>query len=129
MHPITSTATLKDAILVLENKQREEGRMLKEQFNITYDSLKPINIIKSIFKDVATAPGLSTRLLSSTVGMGAGYLVKKIVVGRSHNLIKNLFGALLQYGVTGIVGRNPEATKAVGLGLFNRVFPNKEIKD
>jgi hypothetical protein len=103
--------------------------MLKEQFNITYDSLKPINLIKSVFKDVATVQGLPMRLLSSTVGMGAGYLMKKIVVGRSHNIIKNLFGALLQYGVTGIVGRNPEATKAIGLGLFKRVFPDKEIKD
>jgi hypothetical protein len=46
MEKITSVEELKKAILLLEIKQANEGALLKEQLLVTYESLKPINLIK-----------------------------------------------------------------------------------
>ena len=44
--------TLKEAIKKLEIKQAEEGQLVKEQLLITYENLKPVNILRNIVKDV-----------------------------------------------------------------------------
>ena len=51
MEKIYSEIDLNIAILQLESKQAEEEKLLKEQFQHTYESIKPINIIKNIFKE------------------------------------------------------------------------------
>ena len=47
MEKITTTVQLKSEIQDLEYKQACEWILLKEQFQVTYQSLKPVNIIKS----------------------------------------------------------------------------------
>lgn len=41
------TDTLNQTIISLQNKQAQELKSLKEQFHLTYESLKPINLIKN----------------------------------------------------------------------------------
>ena len=50
MQNITSTAGLKNAIQLLEAEQAVKGQLLKEQFYITYESLKPVNLLKKHFE-------------------------------------------------------------------------------
>ena len=52
MQNITTVTGLKDAIKVLEAQQTEKGRLLKEQLVLTYESLKPVNILKSTLKEL-----------------------------------------------------------------------------
>lgn len=40
------TATLKEAIALLKLKQAEDLLQLKDQYYYTYESLKPVNLIK-----------------------------------------------------------------------------------
>lgn len=40
---INETDALNKSILLLQNKQEDELVLLKEQFHITYESLKPID--------------------------------------------------------------------------------------
>ena len=56
MGTITNITELNAAILLLENKQAQEAILLKEQFNLTYESIKPINFIRSTLKELVTAP-------------------------------------------------------------------------
>src|SRR5690349_19665478 len=44
---INSAETLRQAIARLENTHDEEGKMLKQQFILAYESIKPINLIKN----------------------------------------------------------------------------------
>ena len=44
------SAGLREAIVVLEKRQATEGKILKEQFMLAYESMKPINLIKNTFK-------------------------------------------------------------------------------
>jgi len=55
MQKITSQSALKLAILQLEQRQEEEGRILKEQFKLTYNSLKPANILLGAIKDLSSS--------------------------------------------------------------------------
>jgi len=45
MEKITTIADLNDAIRILELKQKFEGELLKEEFKLTVEKLKPVNLI------------------------------------------------------------------------------------
>jgi hypothetical protein len=126
MQKITSAKELKDAIRFLEEKQADQGQVLKEQFFIVLESIKPVNIIKNTFNEVASSPSLMSNILSSTIGLAAGYVSNKTMVGSSGNLFRKLLGTILQFGVTTLIIKNPEAIKSFGQSLLRRFLSKKE---
>ena len=128
MQNITSTAELKNAIQLLEAEQAVKGQLLKEQFYLTYESLKPVNLLKSTLKDIASSPYLIDNILGTAMGLATGYLSKKIVVGASGNIFRKLFGSVLQFGVTNVVAQHPDAIKSFGQFIFQHIFRKKEIE-
>ena len=125
MQNITSTAGLKNAIQLLEAEQAIKGQLLKEQFYLTYESLKPVNLIKSTLNDIATSPYLIDNILGTAMGLASGYLSKRIFVGASGNMIRKLLGSVLQFGVTNVVAQHPDTIKSFGQSSFN-IFQKKE---
>ena len=126
METITSAVSLKNAIQLLEAEQTVKGILLKEQFQLTFESLKPINILKNTLKEVSSSPLLIDNILGSVVGLATGYLSKKIVVGASGNIFRNMLGSILQFGVTNVVSRHPEGIKSIGQSIFQLLFRKKE---
>ena len=47
MQNITSAAELKDAIQLLEAEQSIKGQLLRELLFLTYEGLKPVNLLKN----------------------------------------------------------------------------------
>lgn len=129
MRQITTLVELREEIALLEITQLSNEIALKEQFKITYESLKPLNLIKSTFKEFTSAPDFKDNLLNSTMGIGAGYLTKKIIVGASHNPLKKLLGTLLQVGITSIVAKNGDGIKLVATKLISSLLPKKNTSD
>ena len=105
MQQITTSDELKNAIQILEFDQQVREQQLKEHVYLAIESLKPVNLIKSTIHDVVSSPYLIDNLLGAAMGLTSGYLSKKIVLGKSGNLIQNLLGAILQFGVTNVVAR------------------------
>ena len=116
MQKINSSAGLREAILLLESQQAEEGRAMKACFHLTYESVKPINLIKSTFREVAESPDISSNIISTVAGLATGYLSKTLVVGASNNPWKKLLGTVLMFSVTNLIAKHPEAIKSVGNG-------------
>jgi hypothetical protein len=114
MKKISPTVQLSEAILLLEADHAIKGQILKDQFLVTYESLKPINLIKSTLKEIATSPIIGDNVLGSIMGLATGYLSKKIVVGGSANPFRKLFGTLLQFGIANTVAKHPEIIRMVG---------------
>jgi hypothetical protein len=114
MEKITSAVALKNAIQLLEADQAVKGQLLKEQFYLTYESLKPVNLIKNALHDISSSPYLIDNILSTSMGIASGFLTNKIFVGRSGNIIRNLLGTVLQFGVTNVVAQHPAAVKSLG---------------
>jgi hypothetical protein len=125
MQSITSTTGLKEAIQQLEDKQAAEGRLLKEQFNLTYASLQPVNLIKN-FTEAVTSPDIITNLLSASIGLSAGFFSKRIFATTSGNIFKKVFGSLLLLGVTKLVSKNPGVLKTLGQRIMQGRFNKKE---
>lgn len=119
MKNITTTTGLREAIVQLEYEKAISGKLMKEQFRIAIEHLKPSNIIKSTFKDLADTPGLKESLFGATMGMASGYLTKKIVVGKSKGIVKNIIGSLLQMGVSTIVSKKPQFVMNAGDKLIH----------
>jgi hypothetical protein len=121
MQKINSEDGLRDAILQLESERAEEGKKLRSQLDLAYESVKPANLVKSVFKGAAGSQDLKEHLLNAAVGLTAGYLAKRLVVGDESSPFKRLLGALLSLGVTMVVAKNPEAVKEFGKKILNRI--------
>lgn len=139
MLKITSESGLRNAILQLERKQDEDGKLVREQFDLTVRSLKPINLIKSTFNNVAASGDVKDSILSTSAGMAAG-LVAKIAIGLvTKGPLTKILGTLAMIGITKVVARHPGTVRSLGsslLGLFrnksnvkanSRIMANKKV--
>jgi hypothetical protein len=127
MQNITSTADLKNEIQFLEIERELKGKLLKEEFHLTLEGLKPVNILRRTMDDVASSPFLIENILSSALGLASGYLSRKLIVGGSANIFRKIIGALLQFGVTNMAVQRPDVFKSVGQFILQHIFHKKEI--
>jgi hypothetical protein len=114
MENINSADDLKAAILQLENKQKQQGELVKEQFTDTFDSLKPVNIIKNIFKEATASPELKGNILNTSLGLTAGFFAKKLFEKGSANPVRKILGSVLMFGITNVVTKHPDTIKSLG---------------
>jgi hypothetical protein len=128
MEKITSISDLKNAIQILEIEQDYKGKRLKEEFYLTYESLKPFKILQSALKDVASSPYLIENILTTVMGLTSGYLSKRLVVGASGGALRKIIGSVLQMGVTTAVTKHPDTLMSIGKFLYNSVFQRKGSK-
>jgi len=78
---ITTANELDAAILQLEQRRMTEEQALITQFNITYHSLQPINLIKGAIADIAGSEEIRDKVINAAVGVGTGFLTKKSIDG------------------------------------------------
>jgi len=117
---------IKNAIRLLEIEQAKKGDFLKKQFHITYESLKPISILKSTIKDINSSPILMTDVLGTSIGLATGYISKKIIIGQSDNILRKLLGTIVQISVTNTVARHPEVIRSIGKHILNYILSTKK---
>jgi hypothetical protein len=127
MQNITSIAGLKNSIQLLEAEQSIKEQLLKEQLFLTYESLKPVNLIRHTLKEISSSPYLIENISGSAMGLLSGFLSRKIFVGSSGNLFKKLIGSVLQFGITNIVAQNSDVIKSVGQTVLHHFFHKKEL--
>lgn len=125
MKGIKTGEELKAKIAELEKQKDIEEAAIKYEFKETYETYKPANILKNTLSEVSASPTFKHNLLNVALGLGAGYLSKKLVVGRSAGLLKRVVGTALQFGVTSLVAKkgteNDPQNRKKG-NLFKRIF-------
>ena len=121
MNEISNSDDLKIAILKLENEQELKANLAKEQILLIYESIRPINIIKKTLAEIITSPEIKTGLADITIGMTVGFIAKKVVVGKSHNILKELMGGIVQMVVTKEVTKNADGIIDIGKNLFSKI--------
>jgi hypothetical protein len=127
MQRINSTTELKSAIILLESRQIQSKQILKEHINVTYNSFKPVNILKNAFNDIVTSPNLINNILGATTLLATGYFSKRIAVGASVGIFRKLLGPLLEIGLVNLVAKNPDAVKSVGHTVLKFLRRKREI--
>jgi hypothetical protein len=130
MEKITTSNELKLAIQLLEAERTIQLDELKDQFNSTYDSLKPANILKNTLSEITDSPYLIENILSSSLALISGYFSKKMVVGSSESPIRKIFGTIVQYGITNLVAKHTDDIKSFGQFIvqyfLQKTKPNTE---
>ncbi len=126
MKKITNSIELKQEIANLELKQAEDQAALKAQFRLTYESLKPINLILNSLKDISSAPDLKGNLINSTLAITAGYFSKKFMVGSTLNPLKQIIGTVLQFGITNLISKNSNDIKTSIFKVLGQLLGKKK---
>lgn len=125
MKNINSKSDLDRTIYALTQLQSAQGILLKAQFERSLESLKPVNIIKTTFNDMANSPDLLKSILSTSLGFVSGFVSKKIFIGNSNNIFRKFLGNIIQVGVTTIISANPDAVKTLGNKFIGTIFQRR----
>lgn len=127
MENITTTEELKNAIELLEFEQTYKWQIVKKQLLVVHEGLKPLNLIKSTISEATSSPYLMENILGAAAGLASGYVSRKIVIGRSANVIRKLIGSAIQFGVTNVVASHADSIKTFGQNIFQYFRRKKEI--
>jgi hypothetical protein len=123
-----STERLKEQIRLLEIRQAEEGKLFKTQFEVTVQSLRPINLLKSASKEFASSSELRETVLESSAILVAGFISKKIMDSTKGGPLLRLLSSLLQLGATGLMSKYNVPIQDFLMSWVDRLLrkPNKE---
>ena len=122
------TDLLNELIISTRNKRAYELELLKEELHGVCESLKPFNLIKNVFQEVVNSPELKHNLTNSAIGLGTGFVLKKLVTGNSKNFGKKVLGNVIQFGVANFVSKHLDEIKTIGKHLFNRISESELVK-
>ncbi len=125
---MSAHARLLDTIQFLQQEQAFKRQLLVDQLEISYESLKPLNLIKRALTEIGTSPDLTHNITGTLLGLASGFLSRKILVGTSGNLFRKLLGSVLQFGITNVVAQHPDAVKTFGRFILDQIIRMKESK-
>jgi hypothetical protein len=119
-------AELKKSIQSLEIEQANQLIILKDQFNIIYESLQPLNMIKATLKKAVTSHNFKEEILDTSIGLTTGYLSRLVWVGTFGNPLLRFLGTMVQFGISNIVATHPDIIKKTGLRLLKNMFTRRK---
>jgi hypothetical protein len=128
MGPITSLATLNSRIAELESQREAQKEAIREDFHGLLESLRPINLIKGLFRSVKESPDMKSDILHAAVGLGTGFLTNKILLGKLHGPLKTILGGLIQTGIAKAAVSYPGEIQAKGFSMLAKFLERLKIK-
>ncbi len=120
MPPKYTAEILKAEIKALEIRQAEEGKLLKAQMVVTYKSLNPVLLVHDAFKELTTSPKLKESIVETLVGMGSGFLAKRMIFGKTNNRFLRFAGLLVEQGINNMVSRNLDLIRNALIHIMQR---------
>lgn len=123
---INNSSELQAAIKKLELQKETQKDLLVEHFHATYESLKPMNILKNSLSKVIHSPVAVDNIINTSVSLGVGLISKKLLLGKSSGIVKKLLGTAMEFGVAGMISKQSNSLKLGGLNLLSKVFKSKK---
>jgi hypothetical protein len=122
MQKIQNKAELKDVIQELQARQDAEWPLLKEQFLVTAEFLKPVNIIRGAFSEILSTPELKSNVVNSVIGLTAGFLATKAFSGGAPNLLIRLIVGSIAGIATAKASKAISGIKSIGSNLLKKML-------
>ncbi|MBW4361495.1 hypothetical protein [Flavobacterium taihuense] len=119
------TDSLNELIILEEQQYDMQLELLKEQFHVAYESLRPINLIKSVFHEVTASPEIKNDLANNVIGLGTGFLSKKLMADGSHSPLRKMIGTVAQFAIANLVSKHSDTIKTIAGNLLKHFF-NKQ---
>lgn len=128
MEKIKTYAGLRAAIEELEARQDQQAMDLRYQADLAFESLKPVNLIKSVFSESSGPSNRSGNLLSNSLGYSAGFVAKLLVEGIMRRPLNRLVGTAIMFGIQSLISKNPNTLRTIGAGLFSLLRQKRKEK-
>lgn len=122
------TELLNDLILAYQQKRGDELELLKNDFNDLCESLSPLNLIKHVFREVVTSTEIKNNFTNNAVGLGTGFLLKKLLMGNTDSFGKKIIGLAIQFGAARIVSKNFSDIKLITKHFINQMLMTDKLK-
>jgi hypothetical protein len=87
----------------LEAIREVQKKELHENFRAVAHELSPVNLLRKGVKEIVTTPGLKATAVDTAIGSGAGYIGKKLFIGRSGNIFRKLGGMAFQFIIENLI--------------------------
>ncbi|WP_301926224.1 hypothetical protein [Ferruginibacter sp.] len=122
---INNVKELRTSIRQLEEQTEEQKEKLVKQFHDTYNSMKPINILKNSLNKVVHSPDVVEKIVNTGMGVGLSLLTNRLVIGKSAGVARKLFGTAMELGLANIVARKAAPVKLGALNILSKIFRKK----
>lgn len=119
---INNAQELELAIVEMEKRKVVQQSILASQFHETYESLKPLNLLKSAFHKVTEPGDARSSILKAAGGIGVGLLTKKLLIGKTTSVVGSLISNVLRLTASNTVMNNTDKLKAYGIAIYNNFF-------
>ena len=123
---LKSKADLDQAIARMEQLKHQQREEIVFLFKETTHSLNPVNIIKEKISDITEPGETRTSLLTTLGGMAAGMLTKKLIIGKTNNVVTSFLGNLIKTGTFGLSQGQADKIKAYSTAIYHNVLQKKE---
>jgi hypothetical protein len=120
-----ATELLKERIAALEIKQAEEGKAFREELVATYESLKPVNLLKNTVQEFTSSPELKKALFETIVLLINGFITKAVVSSPKNAVWVKLLTTLLQLGVTSALTNRFDLIYQFFSKLIEKIIPSE----
>ncbi len=122
MQNLAYSDALQQTIAWMQQEQSKKGDVLKDRFQETTDSLKPIRLLQGAAKEIVVEAAEMDDLIVPVVGLVVGSLLKRAVTGKSENETRLAIGAALQVGITTLIIKHPEEIKEFARSTYEIFF-------
>ena len=112
---------LSRAIADLELVAAGQKREMEKTFAIVSENLKPANLVKSGVRSVLSGTH-NDELVNILIGLGTGFISRKLILGKPHGFLGKTMGKALQWGMAGLVSKNAESIKEKAGQVIDWVF-------
>lgn len=124
MRQIISESDLRDSIAQIEIDQAAENRLLREQFQISFESIQPFSIVKNTLRQLVASQEIKENVFNVAASLATAYLSKRVFESKSNHGLKNILGAGIAFGLTNLAAKNPGLLISLGRTVLN-LFRNK----
>jgi hypothetical protein len=121
---IKSRRDLNDLILVLEEAKVQQEYKISHHWEEVKETYSPRNLIRKGFGNLIVEGKSNPKLIISGIGLGLGFLVRKLILGKSPGMARKLAGTAVQVGISSLLARKSSADGAVN--VFKKIFTKKK---
>jgi hypothetical protein len=123
---ISSAADLKKAILELELKRMQQEEGLRLQLSKTYQSLRPVNLIRNTLSRITGDSFNHNPLFNASVGVAAVLVTRKLLINKlSGPVFKRLAGGVIEMGVIKAAVTGAQLLKSTGFRILSSLLKKK----
>lgn len=97
MKKIRQRDILVEKINQLRAQQEEDLYDLKHQFHETYESFKPLNLIKNTFMDATSSPDVKNKFVDGALNLASGAISGNLLWGWTQRPIKKILSTAFNF--------------------------------